>query len=67
MKTELPNINVQPQQLTLVDKEDIATLIADRLFDRLSNELVNSGTGIVTQVCVLGKPIAPCSKCFSIC
>ena len=50
MKTELPNINVQPQQLTLVDKEDIATLLADRLFERLSNELVNSGTGIVSQV-----------------
>ena len=47
--TELPNLN-HPQQLTMVDKQDIATMIANGLFERLTHELISTGTSVVSQV-----------------
>ena len=49
MTTELPNLN-HPQQLTMVDKQDIATMLVNGLFEKLSNELISTGTSVVSQV-----------------
>ena len=54
IKVELEAINTQGQ-VNIVDKDDIATLVAEKLYNKIKVDLVNSGTGFIGQVNSYGK------------
>ena len=41
--------------ITISNNEDVSTLIAEKLYRVMKDDLINSGTGVISEVCIRGR------------
>ena len=63
MRGEMANLGVT---ITISNNEDVSTLLAEKLYGLMKDDLINSGTGVISEVCTIVQDYCiSCSVKFS--